>query len=181
MMKPKARALDSARSQRPPLPPPQAPTENDEGLLEYLEDIIGSNRLKEPIDEKQKAVEGLNEKRAVELNRVKAAEQQRDDLAPRKAEAEQYIATEAQLNAKKGALYQLREGEAQAAEAAIAKEKEELEATREETREKGKVRSWAPTRSRRAHPTFPIPSPPPPTSRGRRRRWTPSRRSTRRR
>ena len=85
-------------------------------------------------------MEGLNEKRAVELNRVKAAEQQRDDLAPRKAEAEQYIATEAQLNAKKGALYQLREGEAQAAEAAIAKEKEELEATREETREKGKVR-----------------------------------------
>ena len=57
-------------------------------------------------------MEGLNEKRAVELNRVKAAEQQRDDLAPRKAEAEQYIATEAQLNAKKGALYQLREGEA---------------------------------------------------------------------
>ena len=124
-------------------------------------------------------MEGLNEKRAVELNRVKAAEQQRDDLAPRKAEAEQYIATEAQLNAKKGALYQLREGEAQAAEAAIAKEKEELEATREETREKGKVRRVPP------HPTFPIPhlTPPipPPLVRRRRRRWTPSRRSTRRR
>ena len=131
-------------------------------------------------------MEGLNEKRAVELNRVKAAEQQRDDLAPRKAEAEQYIATEAQLNAKKGALYQLREGEAQAAEAAIAKEKEELEATREETREKGKVRPWGgPARRVTPHPTFPIPhlTPhlPPPPRRRRRRRWTPSRRSTRRR
>ena len=131
-------------------------------------------------------MEGLNEKRAVELNRVKAAEQQRDDLAPRKAEAEQYIATEAQLNAKKGALYQLREGEAQAAEAAIAKEKEELEATREETREKGKVRPWGPrvvslltppSPSHLSRPTSPSPSPP---RRRRRRRWTPSRRSTRR-
>ena len=131
-------------------------------------------------------MEGLNEKRAVELNRVKAAEQQRDDLAPRKAEAEQYIATEAQLNAKKGALYQLREGEAQAAEAAIAKEKEELEATREETREKGKVRRVGPaphtpltppSPSHLSRPTLPHPSP----RRRRRRRWTPSRRSTRRR
>ena len=123
-------------------------------------------------------MEGLNEKRAVELNRVKAAEQQRDDLAPRKAEAEQYIATEAQLNAKKGALYQLREGEAQAAEAAIAKEKEELEATREETREKGKVRP-CPSSPHLRHPiSHP---PPPPPRRRRRRRWTPSRRSTRRR
>ena len=131
-------------------------------------------------------MEGLNEKRAVELNRVKAAEQQRDDLAPRKAEAEQYIATEAQLNAKKGALYQLREGEAQAAEAAIAKEKEELEATREETREKGKVRPWGgPARRVPPHPTFPIPHLTPHIPhllvRRRRRRWTPSRRSTRRR
>ena len=131
-------------------------------------------------------MEGLNEKRAVELNRVKAAEQQRDDLAPRKAEAEQYIATEAQLNAKKGALYQLREGEAQAAEAAIAKEKEELEATREETREKGKVRPWGwPRASCRSSPHLHRPishAPhPPPLVRRRRRRWTPSRRSTRRR
>ena len=125
-------------------------------------------------------MEGLNEKRAVELNRVKAAEQQRDDLAPRKAEAEQYIATEAQLNAKKGALYQLREGEAQAAEAAIAKEKEELEATREETREKGKVRvvGWP---RRRSLPHRSLTPHPPPLRRRRRRRWTPSRRSTRRR
>ena len=117
---------------------------------------------------------------------MKAAEQQRDDLAPRKAEAEQYIATEAQLNAKKGALYQLREGEAQAAEAAIAKEKEELEATREETREKGKVRPWGgPARRVPPHPTFTTPYLTPPIPhllvRRRRRRWTPSRRSTRRR
>ena len=130
-------------------------------------------------------MEGLNEKRAVELNRVKAAEQQRDDLAPRKAEAEQYIATEAQLNAKKGALYQLREGEAQAAEAAIAKEKEELEATREETREKGKVRRVGPCALCPSSPHLPHPRShaphPPPLVRRRRRRWTPSRRSTRRR
>ncbi|EOD10750.1 hypothetical protein EMIHUDRAFT_257643 [Emiliania huxleyi CCMP1516] len=44
---------------------PKAPSAHEDGLLEYLEDIIGSNRLKEPIAEAQTQVETLNESRAV--------------------------------------------------------------------------------------------------------------------
>lgn len=42
---------------------PKGHTEHDEGMLEYLEDIIGSCRLKEPIDVLCRRVELLNEQR----------------------------------------------------------------------------------------------------------------------
>lgn len=38
-------------------------TEHDDGMLEFLEDIIGSNRFKEPIEVLAKRVETLNELR----------------------------------------------------------------------------------------------------------------------
>ena len=42
---------------------PKAETENDEGMLEYLEDIIGSSRFKEPIGQLAKDVENLSDAR----------------------------------------------------------------------------------------------------------------------
>lgn len=42
---------------------PKGQTEHDEGMLEYLEDIIGSCRLKEPINILCRRVELLNEQR----------------------------------------------------------------------------------------------------------------------
>ena len=42
---------------------PKAESEHEEGMLEYLEDIIGTNRFKEPIEQASKDVEELNEKR----------------------------------------------------------------------------------------------------------------------
>ena len=41
----------------------KAESEHDEGMLEYLEDIIGTNKFKEPIENAEKEVEELNEKR----------------------------------------------------------------------------------------------------------------------
>ena len=41
----------------------KAQTEHDDGMLEFLEDIIGSNRFKEPIETLMKRVENLNELR----------------------------------------------------------------------------------------------------------------------
>ena len=78
MMKPKRAASPH---------PPQAPTE-DEGLLEYLEDIIGSNRHVDPIEEKAKALETLNEQRGGQVNRAEGVEKERDALSGAKAEAE---------------------------------------------------------------------------------------------
>ena len=42
---------------------PKALTEHEEGMLEYLEDIIGSSIYKEPIEVIAKEVEQLNEQR----------------------------------------------------------------------------------------------------------------------
>ena len=59
---------------------PKAATENDTGILEYLEDVIGSDKYVEAIKEKGAAVETLNEERAMKLNRVKATEGERENL-----------------------------------------------------------------------------------------------------
>lgn len=42
---------------------PKAQSEHDEGMLEFLEDIIGTNVFKEPIEELSKKVEQLGEVR----------------------------------------------------------------------------------------------------------------------
>ncbi len=47
---------------------PKAETENDEGMLEYLEDIVGSSRFKQPIEQLGADVEVLNEQRREKVN-----------------------------------------------------------------------------------------------------------------
>ena len=47
---------------------PKGQTEHDEGMLEYLEDIIGSGRLNEPIKVLCRRVEILNEHRGEKVN-----------------------------------------------------------------------------------------------------------------
>ncbi len=42
---------------------PKALTENEEGMLEYLEDIIGSSRLKQPIESIGQKLDELNDLR----------------------------------------------------------------------------------------------------------------------
>ena len=62
---------------------PKGQTEHDTGFLEYLEDVIGSNRYAEKIAEKGTEVEQLNDDRALKLNRVKAVESDREQLEVR--------------------------------------------------------------------------------------------------
>lgn len=59
---------------------PKAQNENEEGLLEYLEDIIGSNRLKIPINKLKNKLELLKEQRASQLLRVRYAEKEKLSL-----------------------------------------------------------------------------------------------------
>lgn len=47
---------------------PKGQTEHDEGMLEYLEDIIGSERLKQPIEILCRRVEALNQQRGEKVN-----------------------------------------------------------------------------------------------------------------
>jgi structural maintenance of chromosome 4 len=59
---------------------PKAENENQEGMLEYLEDIIGSNRLKEPIHKLQNRLEKIDEQRATQLQRFNHAEKEKMTL-----------------------------------------------------------------------------------------------------
>lgn len=76
---------------------PKGVNKGDEGLLEYLEDIIGSDRYIEGIEKTASTVEELNEERGHKLNRVKASERERDALEGAKNEAEDYLAKESIL------------------------------------------------------------------------------------
>lgn len=64
------------------------------GLLEYLEDIIGSNKYVEKIEELDKALETKNDERIEKTNRVKAAEVELKGLEADKDVAVQYIGRE---------------------------------------------------------------------------------------
>ncbi|XP_017975842.1 PREDICTED: structural maintenance of chromosomes protein 4 isoform X1 [Theobroma cacao] len=76
---------------------PKAQGPHDEGFLEYLEDIIGTNKYVEKIDESSKELETLNEKRSGVVQMVKLAEKERDSLEDVKNEAEAYMLKELSL------------------------------------------------------------------------------------
>lgn len=76
---------------------PKAQGPHDEGFLEYLEDIIGTNKYVEKIDDSYKQLESLNEKRSGVVQMVKLAEKERDSLEDVKNEAEAYMLKELSL------------------------------------------------------------------------------------
>ncbi|XP_033883986.1 structural maintenance of chromosomes protein 4-like [Acipenser ruthenus] len=80
---------------------PKGQTEHDEGMLEYLEDIIGSARLKEPIQVLCRSVESLNEQRGEKLNRVKMVEKEKDALEGEKNCAIEFLTMENEIFKKR--------------------------------------------------------------------------------
>uniref|UniRef100_A0A5F8GS02 Structural maintenance of chromosomes protein n=1 Tax=Monodelphis domestica TaxID=13616 RepID=A0A5F8GS02_MONDO len=80
---------------------PKGQTEHDEGMLEYLEDIIGCGRLKEPIQVLCRRVEILNEQRGEKLNRVKMVEKEKDALEGEKNIAIEFLTLENEVFKKK--------------------------------------------------------------------------------
>ena len=59
---------------------PKAPNEHEDGLLEYLEDIIGTSKYKVPIEKMGEEVERLNEVRSEKLIRVRIMEKEKQNL-----------------------------------------------------------------------------------------------------
>ena len=85
---------------------PKAENPNEEGMLEYLEDIIGSSRLKPLIDMLNIQVEQLNEYRTERNNRVKLAEEDRNKLQEGFDEAKKWVDTKNELTRLSNQLYQ---------------------------------------------------------------------------
>ena len=70
---------------------PKGENVHEEGLLEYLEDLIGSNQFIESIEEKSKNFTELSEQRNEHVHRVKQAEKEKDALEGPRQEAELYV------------------------------------------------------------------------------------------
>nr|WJN25103.1 condensin complex subunit [Sporisorium sorghi] len=87
--------------------PPRAKNEHEEGLLEYLEDIIGTSCFKTPIEEQAKLVDEANEKRAEKLGRLKIVQKEKDALEAKKREAEHFLRVQNELTRRKSALWQI--------------------------------------------------------------------------
>jgi structural maintenance of chromosome 4 len=86
---------------------PKAANEHDDGLLEYLEDIIGTSKYKTPIEESAQEVETLNEVCMEKSGRVQHVEKEKNGLEDKKNKALAYIRDENELTLKQSALYQL--------------------------------------------------------------------------
>ncbi|VEL29604.1 unnamed protein product, partial [Protopolystoma xenopodis] len=70
---------------------PKAISEHEDGFLEYLEDIIGCNRFKKPLEILANRIEKLSDLRLEKLSRVKAVEQEKNSLESIRNEAFAYL------------------------------------------------------------------------------------------
>lgn len=59
---------------------PKAKDDHDEGLLEYLEDIVGTTKYKDAIEKTNIELDRLNDERTEKLNRVKYVEKEKNSL-----------------------------------------------------------------------------------------------------
>lgn len=85
---------------------PKAPTEHEDGLLEYLEDIIGTSKYKTPIDEALVDLDALGEQRSEKLNRLRIVEREKNALEERKREAEDFLRLQNECVRAQSRLYQ---------------------------------------------------------------------------
>lgn len=106
--------------------PPKGKTENDEGLLEYLEDIIGSSKFVEATNQAAAKVEALTEVRQEKLNRVKAVEKEKDNLEGAKQEAEALLAKEREIRRKQNILFHIHAMKVEKEYQKLAESKEEV-------------------------------------------------------
>lgn len=86
---------------------PKAANEHEDGLLEYLEDIIGTSKYKTPIEESATEVEALNDICVEKSSRVQHVEKEKSSLEGKKDLALAFVHDENELTIKQSALYQL--------------------------------------------------------------------------
>ncbi|KAF2001062.1 RecF/RecN/SMC protein [Amniculicola lignicola CBS 123094] len=86
---------------------PKAANEHDDGLLEYLEDIIGTSKYKTSIEESAAETETLNEVCVEKNNRVQHVEKEKSGLEDKKNKALAYIRDENELATRQSALFQM--------------------------------------------------------------------------
>ena len=87
---------------------PKAANEHEEGLLEYLEDIIGTLRFKPMLESVGAEIEKVNEIRTEKANRVNNLQKDKNNLEGPKNEAINFLKKENELIEAKNLYYQLK-------------------------------------------------------------------------
>ncbi|XP_968011.2 structural maintenance of chromosomes protein 4 [Tribolium castaneum] len=80
--------------------------ENEIGMLEYLEDIIGTHRYKKPLEQLNERIEYLSDLRTEKLNRLTLIEKQLEQLKGPMEEALTFLKTENKIAVCKNFLHQ---------------------------------------------------------------------------
>ena len=91
---------------------PKAQNPHEDGLLEYLEDIVGTTQFKEPIEELSKKIDELNDGRAGVAARLHHCEKEKNALSRKKEEAIEFLHAENETTRLKSMLYQVNQYEA---------------------------------------------------------------------
>jgi structural maintenance of chromosome 4 len=92
--------------------PPIGRNGNDDGLLEYLEDIIGSQKFVAATTTAAEQVERLSEMRLEKLHRVQNVEREKESLVSAKIEAESLLSKDRMIRHQQNILYQMYQMEA---------------------------------------------------------------------
>ena len=106
---------------------PKAQNEHEDGLLEYIEDIIGTNKYIEKISENQVALTDIQRECSEKGSRLRIAEKEKNSLLEAKQIAEEYLTKESELLDKKGLLYHVSKFQAKKETEQISNEIEALE------------------------------------------------------
>lgn len=85
---------------------PKAASEHEDGLLEYLEDIIGTSHYKTYIEEALAEVDACSEQRMEKLNRLRIVEREKNALEDKKKEAEAFLKLQNEFVRAQSRLYQ---------------------------------------------------------------------------
>ena len=85
---------------------PKGHSHGEHGMLEYLEDLIGSSRYKAPLNQVQERLNGLDEIRSEKLNRVKLVEKEFLELEAPRNEALEYLKLQNKIIQEKNKGYQ---------------------------------------------------------------------------
>uniref|UniRef100_A0A146KK78 Structural maintenance of chromosomes protein n=1 Tax=Lygus hesperus TaxID=30085 RepID=A0A146KK78_LYGHE len=87
---------------------PKAQTEHETGMLEYLEDIIGTARYKTPLRKLESKLNQLNDERLERANRAKIVEKEREALRAPMEEAIDFLSLENEHTIAMNLLLQLK-------------------------------------------------------------------------
>lgn len=113
---------------------PKATAPGDEGLVEFLEAVVGTDKYVEPINVQSQALEKANELRQEMVNRVKMVEKEKEALEGSKTEAEVFLSKELELRCAQAQLFQVQKFDSEQGLSELAAQRDALSKQESELR-----------------------------------------------